>query len=309
MKKTYFVFSDVHGEYDALIKGLQEAGYDNHNKNHVLVSIGDNFDRGPKSLAVWKYLRDNNAICVMGNHDLMFKEYLDKGMDGEFVLFNILHNGLGETISSFGNVNQSQFSIEALNEIRNRILRTGVREWINKMLPYFETKHCIFVHAGLDPMLTDWHDTDEHFRLWDIENSHLPIPSVDKLVVIGHHHAFRVRRNAQKDGLIENTATTVLLQRGSVNIRRFGNTDEHGIWIHANKMAVDGCTNYTGKVNIAVIEDEPLVDENAETEVNASIDINNGEGIRIVSDNFGGYTVNYNGTTMGNILNDTFVPW
>ena len=40
----YFIFSDVHGEYDALSTALREAGYDSSNKTHKLVSLGDDFD-------------------------------------------------------------------------------------------------------------------------------------------------------------------------------------------------------------------------------------------------------------------------
>ena len=68
----YFVFSDVHGEYKALQDALNEAGYDRHNPNHKLISCGDNFDRGPESAKVYRFLRDNKAICIRGNHDNFF---------------------------------------------------------------------------------------------------------------------------------------------------------------------------------------------------------------------------------------------
>ena len=35
---TYFVFSDVHGEAEALMEALKEAGYNHNNPNHILVS-------------------------------------------------------------------------------------------------------------------------------------------------------------------------------------------------------------------------------------------------------------------------------
>lgn len=101
-KKKYFVFSDVHGEFDALMQSLQEAGYDASNPEHILVSLGDGFDRGPKSEDVYCLLaRNTRNIVIKGNHDEMLEEFLLKGEDGEFTLFNILHNGLGATISSF----------------------------------------------------------------------------------------------------------------------------------------------------------------------------------------------------------------
>ena len=117
----YFIFSDVHGEYDALINALNEAGYNRNNHNHILVSLGDNFDRGSKSRDIFMFLRNRNAICVKGNHDLFLQEYLEKGMDGEFVLFNILHNGLEKTIKSVGNLgDRAYINVQELELARRR---------------------------------------------------------------------------------------------------------------------------------------------------------------------------------------------
>ena len=76
-----FAMSDCHGFYEPMIKALNEAGFDENNPNHLLISCGDNFDRGPDSLKIYEYLKklsDNGkAICIMGNHDFMLKKYLD----------------------------------------------------------------------------------------------------------------------------------------------------------------------------------------------------------------------------------------
>ena len=57
MKKKIFAVSDIHGEYEILIKGLKEAGFDEDNPEHLLVSVGDAFDRGGNVLAVYEYLK------------------------------------------------------------------------------------------------------------------------------------------------------------------------------------------------------------------------------------------------------------
>ena len=54
MKKKIFAVSDIHNEYDALIDALNEAGFDENNPDHLLVSIGDAFDRGPSAIAVYE---------------------------------------------------------------------------------------------------------------------------------------------------------------------------------------------------------------------------------------------------------------
>ncbi|MFI3251938.1 MAG: metallophosphoesterase, partial [bacterium] len=56
--KKYFVFSDVHGHYDELMRDLRLAGFDEKNEEHIIVSCGDNFDRGPKSFEMFVFLNE-----------------------------------------------------------------------------------------------------------------------------------------------------------------------------------------------------------------------------------------------------------
>lgn len=254
----YFVFSDVHGEYYALADALREAGYDPNDPKHILVSLGDNFDRGTNSLDVYTLLAHNKQnICIKGNHETFLEEALEKGIDGEFVFFNILHNGLLETIQSFAYANmkktvsaaQIQAYINAINESWNQLL-----PWLKKMPLYFETKNYFFCHAGVNPNIYPTLP-DEHFMLWDIEYSHVPIPSSNKTFVIGHHHAFRVKEKAEQAGY-----TTT-----KPKVYWVGNEDENGPVMIGNKIAIDPCSNLTHKVNVLVIDDEPLEEPPKET--------------------------------------------
>lgn len=262
----YFIFGDVHGEYNALIRSLEEAGYERGNAKHKLVSLGDNFDRGPDSRKIYNFLIQNHAICVKGNHDVMFQEYLEKGMDGEFVLFNILHNGLGETIKSFSGLQDNQFSVDTLQMARHNIQnRESLLHWIKEMPLFYETDTFIFVHAGINPNLSNWKDTDEHYALWDIEDSHKPCVNVNnKVIIFGHHHAFRVRNNGLEAGMGDPDLNSVELgtnscdENGNRHLYRlacYGNTDENRPYVSGNKIAIDGCTNLTKKVNVVVVED------------------------------------------------------
>lgn len=265
----YFVFSDVHGEYNALIQALEEAGYDKHNPKHKLVSCGDAFDRGPDSVKIYRFLKETKAICVRGNHDNFFIEYLEKGMDGEFVLFNILHNGLGATIKSFTGINDEVFNVRNL-DVARRNISSDVLKWMKQMPLYFETSTFVFVHAGFNPFIKDWRETDEHYMTWDIQDSHRPIPSMNKICVIGHHHASKVRANGIADGAGDFDITTASYSTNyspdghyggtSHRIKSYGNKDENRPYINSNKIAIDGMTNITGKVNVIVVEDYPNED-------------------------------------------------
>lgn len=318
----YFIFSDVHGEYDALSTALREAGYDSTNKTHKLVSLGDDFDRGPSSKQVYSLLMNTNPkrlISVKGNHDCMFQEYLEKGMDGEFVLFNILHNGLGETIKSFTGMPDKMFSPSALDDAKKHI-NLGVLNWLKSKPLYYETENFIFTHAGIDPSLQDWRQTDEHHLLWDIENSHKPCFNTNKIVVIGHHHAAKVRANAKDEGLDEMDIDKARYYSATDGKQRsmaaFGNTDENRIFMTGNKIAIDGLTNLTHKVNVLVVEDYEIPTETEHEKVPEPQHTDDGN-IRIASSSYNGmdgtfvYTINNPGVAgnYGYVYTDNNVRW
>lgn len=262
IKNKYFVFSDVHGESEALQTSLKEAGYDKYNPRHILVSLGDNFDRGPDSKGVCNILfHRQDTVLVKGNHEGFLEEMLEKGIEGEFVLFNILHNGLDKTLESFSNcsiervVSAADFNamIDIAKDNVRHYCSKGLLQKIKDMPLYYETKNYIFVHAGFEPDMP-WQTSSQDVMLWDIEYSHIPIRSTNKTVVIGHNHAFRVRNRAKEDGYRESP----------VGLPWTGNTDENAPVRIGNKIAIDPCSNLTHKVNVLVIEDEPLESEKVE---------------------------------------------
>ena len=71
MRKTIFAVSDIHGEYKALLEALEKAGFDENNPNHLLISIGDAFDRGDSSLSVYQYLK-RLSDCLKGQPYWLF---------------------------------------------------------------------------------------------------------------------------------------------------------------------------------------------------------------------------------------------
>ena len=78
--KKYFLFGDLHGEFDPLIESLAAKGFDESNENHILLSVGDLFDRGYQNVEVYEYLQKfddmNRLYMILGNHDQMFLDFL-----------------------------------------------------------------------------------------------------------------------------------------------------------------------------------------------------------------------------------------
>lgn len=310
-KNKYFVFSDLHGEADGFEKALEEAGYDRYDKTHYLVSCGDNFDRGRYSAEILEILRGPRVICVKGNHDCFLEEYLEKGIDGEYVLFNILRNGLNTTISSLcGKELGPSININTYQDVRREIQqRYGfLLSWLKNMPKFFETKHFIFCHAGVDPRVRHWKETKDDFFLWDIDYSHIVPNNTDgKIVVFGHHHVSQVRQICE-DSKVRYTD----LRRGSLPQIKgvYGNKDDNAPIYMFGKIAIDGCTYLTKTPNIIVIEDEPMDEPEAEKEevqeptisdVKVSIDS------ELHTFSYGGndytYTINTDGFRTNNIWN------
>lgn len=71
------IIGDIHGEIEALNTLLKHLNYNDdgeHPENRVLIFVGDLFDRGTNSWAVYrkvKHLMENGrAFCIQGNHEL-----------------------------------------------------------------------------------------------------------------------------------------------------------------------------------------------------------------------------------------------
>ena len=63
---SIYAFSDLHGRYD-----LWRKIFDHIRPGDHLVSLGDNIDRGPDGIKIWKEIRDGGYFAIKGNHELM----------------------------------------------------------------------------------------------------------------------------------------------------------------------------------------------------------------------------------------------
>jgi len=67
--KRHFVFGDVHGMYECVIRLLEQVNYDP--ANDMVYFVGDVIDRGPHSGQLVKAIIDNKWYCARGNHEQM----------------------------------------------------------------------------------------------------------------------------------------------------------------------------------------------------------------------------------------------
>jgi serine/threonine protein phosphatase 1 len=170
MKKV-FVFSDPHGEFDCLWNALKFHNFDIHNDNHILLGLGDYFDRGFQNLEMFYFLNQmrlkKRAYLIRGNHEDMLIDFLTKRMH---IRTNLTYNGLDKTVLSLAKIqdingkpikyfNAHQIIVNA-DFYSKEILKkhTGLLEFL------FSLKNCyeyddklIFCHAGFTKMIGNWY--------------------------------------------------------------------------------------------------------------------------------------------------------
>lgn len=178
MSRT-LVIGDVHGCYAALLRVLQEAGYEPGADR--LVFLGDLVDRGPDSKAVLTWVLDHRRVVnLRGNHEIMM---LDARADTEMAEYWMSCGGR-ETVLSYGELDDNWAG--RVPEIHWRLLEAA--------RPWYETDDYILVHATPNAAVQMTAQTESHL-FWEKCRREIPGPHVSgKTVVCGH--------TAQKTGAI-----------------------------------------------------------------------------------------------------------
>jgi serine/threonine protein phosphatase 1 len=248
----FFVMSDIHGFYNEMRKALDEAGFDENNEEHWIITCGDHFDRGPNPVEVMRYLRTlPRKILVRGNHEELLVNCCENGYPG----MHDYHNGTYGTICEIGDAGEGY----DFGECCYRTL-AKTHLFLESMVDYLETKNYIFVHSwipliskdGLPSHYTrnrkfefnpnwreasakEWADSrwGNPFEL--AEQGFLP----DKTVIFGHWHCSTGW--AKAEGRSE-----------------FGKDAKFDPYYGDGFIAIDACTAHSGKCNVLVLEDEFL---------------------------------------------------
>jgi serine/threonine protein phosphatase 1 len=139
-----YAIGDIHGCLEHLIHLLDVVNPDLD--RHKLVFVGDYLDRGPQSSGVVDYIIDlkkkynpENIICLMGNHERMFLDFLQ----GQEEMFFLINGGATTVVSYWGDH----------WERRERRLPPGHEYFFETLKLCYETDDYIFVHGGLRPGL------------------------------------------------------------------------------------------------------------------------------------------------------------
>lgn len=152
----YFVFSDAHGDFEALMRAVEKYGYQPDCAGHTLVSCGDNFGRaqrqaGGGSKEIFEYLTStehkNPPVCIKGNHELILKDIITKRR----ITADDISNGEGATVCSFLCRQQPQdmHDLTISTYDAYTLIKSPLYDWLLSIPYYFETERYIFVHGFL----------------------------------------------------------------------------------------------------------------------------------------------------------------
>ena len=229
-KKFIFVVSDIHGHCDALRAALVRAGFDPECDKHLLVVMGDLFDRGRQNREVLEYLSGiKNKIILMGNHEDILLRALASGVVGALQE----QNGTVRTIYDFF-PDYSGAAYLPIDTEEARATRRMLTDLINSMWRYFESRRYIFTHGWLPveedgSILADFRYASAevwrgaHWYRW--------------------HHLYGISRIPEEKTLVVGHTPVIYYARGFDPNRPSGSTEP----FYGDRMiAIDACTAQTG---------------------------------------------------------------
>jgi len=260
--KKYFVVSDVHSCYDALIKALNKKHFDPKNKNHILVVLGDIFDRGDKPIELYEFLKsipNNRLVLVRGNHEDIFTQLINSPLPDE----TDYYNGTVSTLCKIVNIAEEKmdyhywqslyyktysFNPEIMYRqtwytVKNKVLNSEIYKFITsrKWKNFFELDNYIFVH-GFIPLVngkyyTNWRNLDkEHWEgarwLYGYKESLKGNYQETKALVCGHVPTSFIRDELEQ--------TNIKNPNDIININ--------------NVICIDGGAYFSDQINVFVVE-------------------------------------------------------
>ena len=130
-----YVVSDMHGQYDTFIKGLETIGFSDSDSLYV---IGDAIDRGDDGIKILNHIKScHNMDLIIGNHEFMMLNSVSSDgtlFNGEDLELWLFHNG--------GRTTKKQFE-ELKDEERKELIEWLSSRYVIKTIEVNEQKFCL----------------------------------------------------------------------------------------------------------------------------------------------------------------------
>lgn len=172
-----YVIGDIHGCLAPLQRLLENLEPDLHRDR--LLFVGDYIDRGPESRGVVDYILAlkarypaENIICLKGNHEVMFLDFL-AGKDRQLFLLN---GGLSTLETYWG---------KDWDEQSELVLPPDHARFYKELRPFYETEDFLFVHGGIRPGVP-WEEQEEEDFYWIRGEFIASTEDFGRRVIFGH---------------------------------------------------------------------------------------------------------------------------
>jgi len=284
--KKYFISSDIHSFFSIYNDALEENGWDINNPDHILIILGDIFDRGDDTLKMYEFLRSlpkERRILIRGNHEYLLRSLVKRK---DFYDHDI-SNGTLVSLLQLNNFWYDNFSLKYFlyaepngwDDIKKRLkisydskITKECLDWMfgDEWVDYYELGNYILTHAfipvnlGANPdlfrpiyadlsYLPDWRHADK--KAFEEATWGCPWKLFDAGLF---------------DEEIKNNKILVCGHWHASDFHLHYETKEHLIdtgmgwkeipnytpYIGKNLIAIDACTVVSGKVNIIILEEQ-----------------------------------------------------
>lgn len=245
-----------------MIAALNAKGFDAENPDHMLISLGDAFDRGKQPIEVMKFMNDlhkkGKAILVRGNHEDLMSDMLR-----DYPHAHDEHNGTLNTAKALAadkmgvKYVSSGWVAADWRHIANKAMRQEDYDYYNRnTVDYFETEHYVFVHGWIPTVdFTEW-DDDKHHYVYRC-----------KVAKNWREADESVWRNARWTDGCEATIQNAFVEGKTIVCGHIHSAKWHEVcgkqkafsvftpYMGDQVIACDACTAYSGFVNCVVLED------------------------------------------------------
>ena len=252
----YYVTADIHGFLTPFRNALCGAGYYDDPGEKKIVVCGDVMDRGEEPIEMQEYILElmerDAVILVRGNHEDLFCLMVteDEGIPTR----RHIHNGTFQTALALTGYDLGAAIVRNLDFAEAAQRTPFYTRIIPAAIDYYETERYVFVHGwipaykrgeGIYLPREDWrHSAPE---LWNaarwyngMDAAHQGVTVEGKTVVCGHRHCSYGHYRYEKKG------------------SEFGKDADFSPYSAPGVIALDACTAHSGRVNVIVLEDEPI---------------------------------------------------
>lgn len=255
----YYCASDIHGFYDEFILALEEKGYFSDGRPRKLIVLGDLFDRGRGAEKLESFIMNliekDEVILIRGNHEDLMLDMIEDWDDKSYLMSHHNSNGTVRTALDLTGTTYDELFLNP-SVVAERLRESAyIKTIIPETVDYYETENYIFVHGWIPCTVVEtgfyhkeyiyspgWRTADK--KAWDgarwingMEAAHSGVVEKGKTIVSGHWHtSFGHSRYEKRGG-------------------EFSDNPDFSPYYGDGIIALDGCTAFSHKVNVVVLED------------------------------------------------------